>query len=136
LFRVTLELPVDNVTDVWWEGEPHAKDGHGHIAMGVLLIVSVGERYAELTFYASGGAASTVLFESPSAHERLLWVLRKADGLAGAIVTDTVVEVRDLAPPNRLLAIDWDWLRADDERHFLDRMAEQVIHQTERPSRG
>jgi hypothetical protein len=43
-----------------------------------------------------------------------------------------VVEARDLAAPDRLLEVDWDWVRADDEAHFLDRLAEQVVRQAAR----
>jgi hypothetical protein len=75
------------------------------------------------------GAAISGLFESPSAHAVLLRVFHESGGLAGAILTDTVVKVRDLAASERLLAIDWDWVRADDEAHFLDRLAEQVVRQ-------
>jgi hypothetical protein len=129
-FYVALKVPADEVTDEWWDDEPHTDGGSRCIALDALhLIAGVGERYAKLSFDATTGAASHVLFESPSAHSVLLGVLREAGGLAGAILTDTWVEVRDLAAPGRLLDIDWDWVRADDEAHFLDRLAEQVVRQ-------
>ncbi|WP_020474653.1 hypothetical protein [Zavarzinella formosa] len=125
-FEVVLRVPADEVTDEWWDDEPDDEC----IALDALqLTVATGERYAELSFTATTGAASSVLFESESAHAVLLGVLRQAGGLAGVILTDTVVEVRDLAAPDRLLNVDWDWVQADDEAHFLDRLAEQVVRQ-------
>jgi hypothetical protein len=125
-----LKIPVDEVTDEWWDDEPFTEGGQQYIALDALhLTVAVGEQYAELSFHATTGAASSVLFDSRSAHSELLGVLRAAGGLAGAILSDTVVEVRDLAAPDRLLDIDWDWVRADDEAYFLDRLAEQVVRQ-------
>jgi hypothetical protein len=135
-FRVALKVPADGATDEWWDDEPYTEGGTRCIALDALhLTAAVGERYAELSFSATTGSASSVLFESRSAHAVLLGVLRGAGGLAGAILTDTWVEVRDLAAPDRLLDIDWDWVRADSEAHFLDRLAEQVVRQAgaERP---
>lgn len=127
-FDVALKVPADEATDEWWDDEPDAEDG-GIVLDALHLTAAVGERYAVLSFSATTGAASAVLFESRSAHAVLLGVLREAGGLAGAILTDTAVEVRDLAAPGRFLDIDWDWVRADDEAHFLDRLAEQVVRQ-------
>lgn len=132
-FDVALRVPADEATDEWWDDEPYTEGGGECIALDALhLIAAVGERYAELSFSATTGAASSVLFESRSAHAVLLGVLREAGGLAGAILTDTAVEVRDLAAPDRLLEIDWDWVRADNESHFLDRLAEQAVRQAAR----
>ena len=129
-FDLVLKVPADEVTDQWWDEEPYLEGGCQYIGLGwITLSVGIGEQYAEMMFYSLGGAVSNILYESPSAHNRLLGVLHEAGGSAGAIVSDTVVEVRDLAPPHRALSIDWDWVRADQEAHFLDRFAESVVRQ-------
>jgi hypothetical protein len=132
-FDLVLKVPTDEVTDEWWDEVPNLEEGGQYIGLGwISLSVGIGERYAEMMFFGPSGAVSSILYESPSAHRRLLGVLQEAGGLAGAIVSDTVVEVRDLASPHRTLTIDWDWVRADKEAHFLDRFAESVVSQCAR----
>jgi hypothetical protein len=136
-FDVALKVPADEVTDEWWDDEPYLGDGCRYIALDAMSVTAaVGDQYAELSFHATNGAASSVLFESRSAHTRLLWVLHESRGLAGAILTDTVVEVRDLGEPGKVLSVDWDWVRSDEEAHFLDRLAEQVVSQVGRRRRS
>jgi hypothetical protein len=78
-FDVALRVPTDDATDEWWDDEPFAEGGGECIALDALhLTAAVGDRYAGLSFSATTGAASSVLFESRSAHAVLLGVLREA----------------------------------------------------------
>jgi|GEM_PF-1909449 len=133
-FEPVLKIPPDEVTNEWWDEEPVDGDDGRYIELNaVRLTIESGERFSLLRFGATNNAASFVLFESRSAHQQLLRVLDQAGGHAGVILTDTVIEVRDLANPDRVLEVDWDWVQPEEGEYDIDRLAEQIVCQVSNP---
>jgi hypothetical protein len=127
---VVLKVPVDEVTEEWWDEEPYLEDGCQYVGVGLIrLWLSAGPCYAEMRFYGPTGDVSTLLYESRAVHNRLLGVLHQASGLAGVIIPDDGA-ARLLADPTVELNIDWDWVNGGDGDPDPEKLATEVIRQS------
>jgi hypothetical protein len=126
---LVLKVPVDAAIDEWWDEEPYLENGCRYAGIGMInLYLSVGARYAEMSFHSLSESVSNVLYESRAIHDRLLRVLQQAGGLAAAIVPDDG-PVRVLSDPSVELKIDWERVKNGGDPD-PERMAEQVIRQS------
>jgi hypothetical protein len=124
-----LKVPADETVDRLSEEELCEEDGSLYARIDLNgLWISVGQKYAELSFHGLTGPASTILWQSAAVHGRLLSVLEQAGGLAGAVISDDGA-VRLLSSPPVDLRIDWDWVSQGGDPD-PEKLAEEIVRQS------